>query len=229
MRTRHGVPASAISGSASLRSTTWLRSQSTGQTDLISRHSMCLDVSRRSQIPRWSIESTVVSAAARRLTPCTSTATPRSHARQSHLTAEFELSIPMAAGAAAPRRMNEAYRSLAGLHPKGRNTTLGRRLRLARQVVSLHRSCEGTHRSITGNTGGWGCNILATTRLCGRRALEQLLDLLPQKRSCRASEKNREARTRRGRRLFRRRDRIFVRRPRHAGGAALPRPDRSFE
>ena len=83
---------------------------------------------------------------------------------------------------------------LGGAPPKGRNTTLGRRLRLARQVVSLHRSCEGTHRSITGNTGGWGCNILATTRLCGRRALEQLLDLLPQKRSCRASEKSREAR-----------------------------------
>jgi hypothetical protein len=45
-------------------------------------------------------------------------ATPRSHARHSQRTTEAELSIPIAAGIATPRRTNEAYRSLAWLQPK---------------------------------------------------------------------------------------------------------------
>src|SRR5215831_5903503 len=69
-------------------------------------------------MPRWSTESTTVSATARRPRPRIRSATPASHVTQSHLTKEPETRKPAIAGAAVPRRTRLMIRILLKLHTK---------------------------------------------------------------------------------------------------------------
>lgn len=105
------------SGQQRTRSTTWLLCTSTRHTLAISCQAIRRDMSRRSKMPRWSMESTTVAGSHRRASRSISAATLSNPIRKNHLPVGTERANPAAIGTTRLARINAARRSFARLQP----------------------------------------------------------------------------------------------------------------